>query len=221
MRFFIFDVETTGLPTSGKKNLTYRDVCDWPHIVQISWFIMNDDLQAQPNEIQDVIIQPQGFVIPPESSKIHRITQEIALQKGKVFGDIVDNVLEEVLEGCTHVVAHNLSFDSSVFLCELYRLKKILLIDKFLNKIHICTKDVSTPYCELRPFRYGSWKWPTLFELYFILRKKVMDSEKTHNSMYDTEILVECFIALIEKGLINGINIKYTRSGGKYIIFEN
>lgn len=220
MKFFIFDVETTGLPPKGKRNVTYRDVDHWPRIVQISWCVMDSDMK-KPDEIMDVIIKPQGFTIPPESSEIHRITQEIAEEKGRQLSGVIDELIERDLDECTHVVAHNLSFDSSVFLCELFRLRNVVLINKFVEKVQICTKDISTPWCKLRPFRYGSWKWPTLSELYFILRGRVMDSQRAHNSMYDVEILVDCFVGLAERGLVKGIKYSQTRSGMVYINFEN
>ncbi len=214
-KFFIFDVETTGLPPKGRKYATYRDTDHWPRIVQISWCV-TEDLKENINVIHDAVIKPQGFTIPQESSDIHRITQEIANRDGLELRDVVLSEIKKDLEGCTHVVAHNLSFDSSIFLCELYRMKENCLIAQFASLKQVCTKNIATPYCKLRPFRYGSFKWPTLNELYYVLENKIMDSEKAHNSKYDVEILIYCFQGLIERGLVDGIVYKNTRSGLLY-----
>lgn len=218
MKFFFFDVETTGLPPKGFRHVTYKDTHIWPRIVQISWCICN--LQEKPSAIKDVIVKPSGFTIPVESTEIHRISQEKAENEGIELGSVVDDIMRDLRE-CKHVVAHNLSFDSSVFLCELQRLGKLSYINEFLGKKQLCTKEIATPYTKLRPYRYNSWKWPTLAELFFILKGEVMNPQKAHNSAYDVEVLVECFVIMVEKGWYSD-NIRHHRTRNRvYIIFEN
>jgi DNA polymerase III epsilon subunit-like protein len=71
----IFDTETTGLPKARLPSS--RGPNNWPHIVSISWVI----LDAHTNKVVDIrsfVIKPRNWTIPEDSIKIHGITQEKA-----------------------------------------------------------------------------------------------------------------------------------------------
>ena len=78
--YLIFDTETTGLPQDFKKS--YQDLDNWStaRCVQLSWQL-HDRLGKLIDSGND-IIKPDGFDIPQASIKIHRITNEMANEKG-------------------------------------------------------------------------------------------------------------------------------------------
>ena len=80
MVYLFFDTETTGLPK--KYDAPSSDLDNWScRLVQLPW-IMKDENQTLLSQ-GDFIIKPEGFEIPKESSNVHGITTEIALEKGK------------------------------------------------------------------------------------------------------------------------------------------
>ena len=212
VNYLLFDVETTGLPL--KYNASYEYLENWPRIVQISWCVcdhtgMGDNIEER---IKDYIIKPNDFIIPDKSTEIHGITHDMAMEKGIALSVVISEFKRDV-EKCNYIVAHNLSFDRQVLLSELVRLSDIKGIDQVKQLTQICTKDETVKYCKLRPFRYGSWKWPKLCELYYILSSCIMDEDKAHNSKYDVEILTKCFFMLLDKGLIKSCDTTKLRSG--------
>jgi DNA polymerase-3 subunit alpha len=207
--YFLFDVETNGLPLNYKADYTYTD--NWPRIVQISWCVRQHD-EKNDIFIKDYIVKPLDFEITEDTVHIHGITDTIAKDKGIPLMDILKKIKED-LERCDYIVSHNLHFDQNVLLSELVRLGTENDIIKLIHdKKKICTKLESIEYCKLRPYRYGSWKWPRLNELYFKLFDTSIDHKKAHNSKYDVEILTKCFQEMVKKGLIKTINIKELRN---------
>ena len=78
MKLLVFDTETTGLPES--RNTSILETSKWPHIVQISWILYDDD-ERKILVSQDFIIKCK-VDIPESSSKIHGITNECSQQNG-------------------------------------------------------------------------------------------------------------------------------------------
>ncbi|MCB9018953.1 MAG: 3'-5' exonuclease [Chitinophagales bacterium] len=184
------DVETTGLPTNWKAS--YKLESNWPRIVQIAWKIAAKGNQA--TSVKSYIIKPEGYTIPIESTKIHKISNEKALQNGVSIYDVLNNLYVDLLTVDT-IVAHNLDFDLNVVACEFHR-KSIEPI--LLNKIGICTMKKSTNFCKL-PGRYG-YKWPTLEEL----NTKLFGSRlyESHNAIQDVIALEKIFWGLANKNII-------------------
>lgn len=210
--YLLFDLETTGLPLVY--NASYEYLENWPRIVQISWCVC--DSIGIGNDIKDYIVKPIDFTIPPESSNIHGIYQHQAIQVGHIITNVLLD-LKEDMKLCDYLVAHNLNFDKQVLLSELYRLSDVEGISLVKNLQGICTKEESTEFCKLRPFRYGTWKWPKLSELYYVLFSESIDSLKAHNSKYDVEILKKCFINMLNLGLLKTCNISLLRNGKVYV----
>jgi DNA polymerase-3 subunit alpha len=76
--YLVFDTETTGLPKNYQAPLD--DFSNWPRLVQLAWNLY--DAEGNKWESYSYIIKPNGFIIPPESTKIHRISQEKAEIEG-------------------------------------------------------------------------------------------------------------------------------------------
>lgn len=180
MKLLIFDTETTGLPKSRTAAIEKPD--NWPHIVSISWIILNNNKIVKQREY---IVKPNNWTIPDDSIKIHGITNEIANTNGYPLSTVMLEFLEEE---CDIIVAHNIHFDYNVII---NAIKWDLGID--FNGLTIplmCTMQLSKAHCKI-PGKFG-YKLPKLKELYEFIFKRKPNETKLHGSLYDTIILAEC-----------------------------
>ena len=161
--YLIFDTETTGLPKDFKKS--YSDLDNWSsaRCVQLSWQL-HDRLGKLIDSGND-IIQPDGFEIPQASIKIHRITNELANEKGITIKNAINN-FNLALEKAAFVIGHNIMFDVNVIGSEYHRigipckLHDMQCIDTMITTVNYCKirigkegviKDVA-PYGKFKDF---------------------------------------------------------------------
>ncbi len=190
-KYIIFDTETTGLPK--KWDAPVSDTDNWPRVIQFAWSIHTED--GKEIEHADLIVKPEGFFIPLETSKIHGITTEKAMEMGIPLKDALDQFAKAV-EKSDYLVAHNISFDEMVIGSEYYREK---LNDPILGKNKICTKEASVDYCKI-PGRGGRYSWASLNDLYAILFNSTF--ENAHNASNDVKACARCFFELKRLGVI-------------------
>jgi DNA polymerase-3 subunit epsilon len=186
-----FDTETTGLPKNWNAPIT--DTNNWPRLVQLAYIIYDDEgILLSKN---DLIIFPEGYSIPPESSEIHGITDERAREIGKPIKSVLLDFLN-VLKSSELIVGHNINFDINIVGCEFIRNG---YANPFENLKKICTMESTTNYCAIDgPYGY---KWPKLSELYF----KLFDRHFTeaHDASVDIKATSECFWELVGRNLIS------------------
>ena len=182
MKLLIFDTETTGLPRSRVPS--HVEPNNWPHIVSISWVILNTDANHIEKQ-KSYIVKPLNWVIPDDSIKIHGITQEKAKNEGHELAKVIGEFLAENYDV---LVAHNLEFDLNV----LYNAIQwdLELPFKTLKKQMFCTMELSRDICKLKG-NFTSYKSPKLSELYEYAFKRQPEKESLHNSLYDVLILTE------------------------------
>ena len=192
--FIIFDLETTGLPI--KRNAPINDLNNWPRIVQFAFGIYKSNGECI--EEYDYVIKPDNFTIPENSTKIHKITNEYAIDHGYEIKYVLEYFLEK-LKNIDYLVAHNLKFDKKILETELYRNNFDFNLQKY-NLKDICTMETSTNFCKLEPFRYNTYKWPRLEELH----KKLFDEKVDgfHNALVDIQVCKKCLFKLIELNII-------------------
>lgn len=180
MRLLIFDTETTGLPKSRQPASLEPNI--WPHIVSISWVILNNDVIEKQ---RSYIIKPINWEIPDEVVKIHGINTEKALTEGKELSLVIGEFLAESYDV---LVAHNLEFDLNV----LYNAIKWDLDLPFsaIKKRMFCTMELSRDICNMKT-TFGRNKAPKLKELYQYTFNRLPAEERLHNSLYDVLILTE------------------------------
>jgi DNA polymerase III epsilon subunit-like protein len=115
MRILFFDTETTGLPKDRNLNaLLSRG--NWPDLVSISWMLFDCcSSSSGPTLVRKEthIIKPQGWNIPAEAAGIHGITDEIAHERGVPLREVLLKFKQD-MEGCAHIIAHNMEFDRNV-----------------------------------------------------------------------------------------------------------
>jgi DNA polymerase-3 subunit alpha len=191
--FLIFDTETTGLPANYHAPVT--DLTNWPRLVQLAW--ERHDMNGNLVESFNFIIKPAGFTIPYASEKIHGISTERAL----VDGYDLDFVLEEFnrsLITSKIAVGHNIDFDRNIIGAEYIRTG---IRDELSLLPHCCTKEEATEFCALPGGKGGSYKWPSLSELYQKLFTDVI--EEAHNAAADVAATARCFFELVRLGVIS------------------
>jgi len=77
MRVLIFDTETTGLPLWSSPS----EDPGQPHLCQFTAAGF-DDQTGDEYEYVDMIVKPDGWIIPPDMTRLHGISQERALAEG-------------------------------------------------------------------------------------------------------------------------------------------
>ncbi len=190
--YLFFDTETTGLPKNWKAPVS--DVDNWPRLVQLAWAWL--DNHGVKWDSYDYIIRPQSFIIPKESSDIHKITQEIAEKKGEDLKKVLDIFSRDVLKA-KYIVAHNIDFDEKIIGAEFFRTD---MRDVLSQSSKICTMKETVNVCKIPGFR-GGYKFPSLAELHFFLFQEKFDN--AHNALADVLATVRCFFELKKRALLN------------------
>lgn len=189
VRSLIFDTETTGLPRDKHMPANLQKG-NWPDIVSISWRVYDDSVCTGKHSY---LVKPEGWTIPPESTRIHGITPAAAAEG--VSLSVALNAFCTDIARAEHIVAHNLSFDRQVVLNALkWRLG--LKAVAWSPLADICTGVLSTNELKLTfPGRNspGFYKMPSLKELY----KATFSTDEppgAHNSARDVEVLEEIIL---------------------------
>ncbi len=189
--YLFFDTETTGLPKNYQAPLD--DFLNWPRLVQLAWSLYDAD--GNHWESYNYIIKPVGFVIPEESTKIHRISHEQALKEGVEIEKALNHFLEQV-KSVSHLVAHNIDFDEKIIGSELLRAK---MENPFVSANKICTMKSSANICKIDNGR-GGYKWPNLTELHnYLFQGNFSDA---HDAVFDVKACAKCFFELKRRGSI-------------------
>jgi len=196
---FVIDTETSGLPSrrnANPKDIKYFEKC---RIVSVCWIVL-DKTDIVKKKVHH-IVKPEGFEIPQEAINIHGITNE----KASISGIPIEIVATELLDDLnrfkpTRLVAHNIKFDYSILLSEMYRLpdseSKQAIIDQLIALKKKCTMEAGTPICAIpSPWGKDQFKYPNLKELHDHLYPGT-DMVIKHEALYDTEKCVECYLKI-------------------------
>lgn len=128
MKVLVFDTETTGLPPRNKKFKNTKEMyLNYPHIVQLSWILVEftEKTQSYPEmnviDLYDCVIKiDKNIHIPCEASNIHKITHDIC----DTHGIPIKHALELFKISCQNtdiLVGHNIKFDYEMIIAECYR----------------------------------------------------------------------------------------------------
>jgi DNA polymerase III epsilon subunit-like protein len=191
--YVFFDCETTGLPRNYKVPAT--DTGNWPRVIQLAWLVT--DPAGVEEESGAHLIQPQGFTIPSNATKIHGITTEKARRDGIQLDTVLELFAKPLSLPEVVLVAHNFSFDFGCVGAEFFRKQGKNPLDGLPS---ICTMKVSTDVCRI-PGPYG-YKWPNLAELHFYLFKERL--QEAHEALADVRTCARCFFELKNRGIIRG-----------------
>lgn len=191
--FLIFDTETTGLPKNWNAPVT--DSENWPRLVQLAWQL--HDEQGKLVSRNNLIVNPDGFDIPFNASKIHGITTERAQRDGVPLSEILE-AFNADLERSKYAVGHNVEFDINIVAAELVRDQGDY--QKLQKKAALDTKNLSVDFCKLPGGRGGKFKWPTLTELHEKLFGEPFGD--AHDAAYDVDATARCFFGLVTEKVL-------------------
>lgn len=195
--YLFFDTETTGLPKNWKAPATDTD--NWPRVTQLAWQVYDEDGNLLRERCE--LIKPEGWTIPtveelaaegnknPHFFEENNMSTERCEKEGVRLIDILEDFVEQV-DGADYLIAHNMKFDEKVIECEMVRMKLGFRAEP--NKL--CTMQESTTYCRMQPFRYGTYKWPSLLELHEKLFDEGFDG--AHDALADVRACARSFFEL-------------------------
>ncbi len=177
-----YDTETTGLPVwkepSGSENQ--------PHLVQLG-AVLVDSVTKKVVQSMDVIIKPDGWVIPDEVAAIHGITTEKALAVG-----IPEKLALEMflaMRGDAERVAFNKTFDQRIIRIAAKRYLDEAAQDKWAVK--------EDHHCAMRMARADiGGKQPKLVDAYrHYTGKELVDA---HSAMADTKACMDVYFGALK-----------------------
>lgn len=182
-----FDVESTGLAAKGQMNNPNHP--ETPRLVELGALLYDDKKLYGKLEL---IVKPDGFIIPKAASDVHGITTERALKEGIPLAEAMER-FSKMINLADTIVAHNISYDYLVYRGECIRLG---LDDLMKDKKRVCTKELGTDICKI-PGNYGKYKWPNLQELYFHLFGEKFSG--AHSAVADITACARCYFEIMEK----------------------
>lgn len=182
------DTETTGLPVYGEPSGGDNQ----PHLVQLAAVLCDEDSGSVISEL-DVIIKPDGWIIPQETIDLHGITEDIAAAQGIPEQEALELFL--AMRGGCKRVAHNKSFDQRIIRIATKRYSSEEVIDKWAIKDDFeCTMALAKPITQIPLKSKKGFKGPKLSEAYKCLTGKEL--EGAHNAMVDTKACMEIYFAI-------------------------
>lgn len=122
-----FDTETTGRPppstnpafkSEGFFNDKRVPAESWPRVIQLAFIVYDTDAISMIYHYDEIIKMKSGVKIPPDSIKVHGITDKMS-HASKI--GIKDAMLKfaHAYDSCDFIVGHNIQFDINVICAEL------------------------------------------------------------------------------------------------------
>lgn len=194
MKLFI-DTETTGLTRFDLPESDSRQ----PRLVQVGALLCED--WGQIRECYSAIVQPEGYEIPEEVSKIHGITTEIAKERGRPLF-IILSAIERLFLDADLIVAHNVRFDMPVVMAEFARVySTVENVVNMFEQTRYCTMLQSTPVCKIPNKGRAGFKWPKLGEAYMHFFGEVFHN--AHDALTDVMACKRIYFDGLKQGTLS------------------
>lgn len=179
MSKLVFDIETTGFPK--KHEFMYYhpsdiDKYENARIIEISYAILENDKTIT---VKQYLIKTDKPIL---NSSVHGITDDMC-KNGLNFNDFVNLWIID-LQKVDTLIAHNIQFDYSVILSELFRLNRTDVIDMLRKKKLYCTMINSMKYLK-------SPKFPKLIDVYNHITGE--QATQTHRAQDDVNMCVKIY----------------------------
>lgn len=177
-----YDTETTGLPVWKEPSGSVNQ----PHLVQLA-AVLIDSVTKKVVQSMDVIIKPDGWVIPDEVAAIHGITTEKALAIG-----IPEKLALEMflaMRGDAERVAFNKTFDQRII-----RIAAKRYLDEAAQNKWAIKED---HHCAMQMTRKDiGGKQPKLADAYHhYTGKELVDA---HSAIADTKACMEVYFGVLK-----------------------
>lgn len=183
-----YDTETTGLPIWKEPSESEAQ----PHIVQFAAIIVDAETRETKQDI-DIIIRPDGWVIPQETIDVHGITMERAMDEGVPESTVVewinDNWNADLLR-----IGHNQSFDERIIRIALKRYGNDANVETWKAGVKACTGLLAKPIMQMPPRGRFGWKMPKLTEAYKHFTGE--DLQDAHSAMADARACLEVYFKI-------------------------
>lgn len=189
-----YDFETTGLPLFKEPS----EHPDQPHFVQLGAALVDLDDRVVISQV-DLIIRPDGWVIPDDTIEVHGITNELALAVGVPEREALQMLLAMWRRAYLRI-GHNESFDARIARIAIKRhLADDALADAWKSGAAYCTCMESTGIMKMPPTANmrGGFKMPKLTEAFEFFTGKPMPN--AHNAMGDVPGCLDVFFALQDR----------------------
>lgn len=193
-----YDTETTGLPA-------YKDPSDaphQPHIVQLAAKVVDLDTRLPVSQM-NVIIKPNGWIIPAEVSAIHGITTERAMDEGIDEREAVEQFLSMWRpnpETFLRRIGHNESFDARIVRIATKRYFDAVTQTMWKGGDALCTARMASPIMSMpattamKKSGRNFPKTPKLSEAYEYFMNKPL--EGAHDAMNDVDACLAVYFAI-------------------------
>jgi len=140
-----YDTETTGLPLFKEPS----EHPNQPHIVQLAAALVDLDTRETVASL-DVVVRPDGWIIPDEVTAVHGITTEYAAAVGVPESLALSMFLE--LWGLRTRIAHNEPFDARIIRIAQHRAGELESdLDAWKAGAAQCTARMATPIVKCPP----------------------------------------------------------------------
>jgi DNA polymerase III epsilon subunit-like protein len=195
MKYLFFDLETTGLPERRVSTYgSYFPPREFAHynecrVVTIAWIIYQDEQKLKESYY---IVYPDGFVSSQRALEVHKITDEIAREKGIPLLQILKE-FESDLVTCDQILSYNLEFDFNVLLAECWRYKVRTLIKRMKACDNCCIMIKSKT--EIGIIGGVNKRYYKLEEVYRHLFGN-KEFQTSHNALDDTRRCIDVFFKL-------------------------
>jgi DNA polymerase III epsilon subunit-like protein len=205
MHFIVIDCETTGLvkTTNGEYPL-YSE--EWKYkfarMIQFSWYRTTCFENLSINKVNDYyrkITDDDYFRI--FNHKFHGITNKICNESGLEMKNIIEKFIKD-FDKSDIIVGYNIHFDLAILKYELYKLKRVDLIEKIVwfvknNKI-LCLGSEGKLNMGIENYP----KFTTFYKYKFGVEPK-----NCHNSKYDTFYTTKLLKRCIKDKIHNNLKI--------------
>ena len=191
MKALIFDTETTGMVQFRKP----PEDPSQPDLIQLGMLLVETE-DWGPRARHSLLVKLAPDVkIEPGAKEAHGISEEDCARYG-VDPVVACSLFNQACMQADIIVAHNLSFDTSIMKTALHRIGN--KPHRFDGRQQVCTKESSTDVLKL-PGKYG-YKWPTLAEAYRHYTGN--EIEGAHDALVDTEACLAIFRGLVQEGVV-------------------
>lgn len=158
-----YDFETTGFPLYSEPSGDPRQ----PHITQVGARLV--DVSSPTLTVIstiDLIVKPEGWIIPDEVAALNGITTDYALAAG-IPEICALEALHELWRRANERVAHNESFDARI---GRIAIKRLMGDDDFADEWKAapayCTMRAATNHVQVPKAKGNGWKQPSLSEAF-------------------------------------------------------
>jgi len=189
--YVVFDTETTGL----LDNSLPADHPSQPRLAHLAMIFLDSDLQVE--DVLDLYVKPDGWVMPPEAERVNGLSTEFLEQVGVPIAEVLDAYEKAIKDGRV-TVCHNAQFDCKMMRGELRRAGRPDLFEQTPN---ICT---------MRAFK----AWRKIFKGYNLVAACAyfkIPYEKAHRATADAVACKNLFIELRKVGAVPDPKVYYSR----------